>query len=168
MKRLGVVVLLLLASAGCVVQSGSPATDSMDGEVGRLRLNRVAVESPGARGSTHVAGDSAALLLTIANFGAAGDVLTGVSSNAARQVVLRDGDGEAQPAFQVDVPASGAAMLDEVTGPHLELSGLWETLAAGSRVLVTFEFRDAGAVTMRVPVRRYTDVPVDRIAPPEP
>jgi copper(I)-binding protein len=171
MKRVGVVAAILcslLASAGCVVTTGSADPDSADGQVGRLQLLRVAVESPGARGSTHVAGNSAALLLTIANFGETEDVLTAVSTNAARQVVLRDGDAAAQSRLQVAVPASGAAVLDEVAGPHLELSGLWEPLRGGSSVLVSFEFRDAGSGTMRVPIRRYTDVPVDRVPPPAP
>lgn len=173
MKRLGVVEILiaLLASAGCVVQTttvAAPDTGGADAEVGRLRLNRVAVESPGPPGSIHVAGNSAALLVTIANFGDAPDVLTGVAGNAARRVVLRDGDTVQAPPLQVTVPASGAAVLDDVTGVHLELADLWEPLRGGSRILVTFEFRDAGPVTVQVPVRRYTDVPVDRVPPPAP
>jgi copper(I)-binding protein len=165
MNRVGVfaaVLLSVLVSAGCSVQTGSPRPDSVNGEVGRLRLLRVAVDSPGPAGSIHVAGNSAALLLTIANFGGAEDVLTGASAGVARQVVLRDGDAAAQSNLQTAVPASGAAVLSDVTGPHLELSGLLRTLRAGSRVLVTFQFRDAGSVTIQVPVRTYTDVPVDR------
>ncbi len=170
MNRVGAVVAILLSllvSAGCSAPTGPRQPDSVDGQVGRLWLLRVAVDSPGPRGSTHVAGDSAALLLTIANFGGSGDVLTAASANVARRVVLRDGDAAGQSPLQVAVPASGAAILDDVTGLHLELSGLWQTVRGGSRILVTFEFRDAGSVTIRVPVRRYTDVPVDRISPPD-
>lgn len=170
MNRVGVVAAVLfslLMSAGCSVQTGSQRLDSADGQVGRLRLLRVAVDSPGPGGSIHVAGNSAALLLTIANFGGTEDVLTAASASVARQVVLRDGGAAAQPSLQVPVPASGATILDDVTGLHLELSGLWQTLRGGSRILVEFEFRDAGSVTIQVPVRRYTDVPVDRVPQPD-
>jgi copper(I)-binding protein len=55
----------------------------------QLRLLSVAIASPGARGGMHLTGDSAALLLTIANDGKAEDVLTGaradVASTAAAQ-----------------------------------------------------------------------------------
>jgi copper(I)-binding protein len=160
-----VLLVSLLASAGCSVQTPSQGQDGVDGEVGRLRLLQVAVDSPGPRGSVHVAGNRAALLLTIANFGGSEDLLTGVSASVARQIVLRDGDSdEERTPLQVTVPASGAAMLDDVSGLHLELSGLWQTVRAGSRILVEFQFRDAGSVTLQVPVRRYTDVPVDRIS----
>ena len=43
--------------------------DSVDGQVGPLRLLSVSIASPGARGSVHIAGDSAALFLTVANDG---------------------------------------------------------------------------------------------------
>ncbi|GIJ55570.1 copper chaperone PCu(A)C [Virgisporangium aurantiacum] len=170
MNRVGVfaaILLSLLGSAGCSAQAGSQQVDSVDGQVGPLRLLRVAVDSPGPRGSIHVAGNSAALLLTIANFGGAEDVLTAASTDVAREVVLRDGDAAARSPLQMAVPASGAAVLHDVTGPHLELSGLRRPLRGGSSVVVTFQFRDAGLVTIRVPVRSYTDVPVDRISQPD-
>ena len=170
MKRVGVVAAVvfgLLVSAGCTAQPRSRVVDSVDGQVGRLRLLRVAVDSPGPGGSTHIAGNSAALLLTVANFGEAEDVLVAATASAARQIDFRDGDEVRQSPLEVAVPAGGAAVLGEVTGPHLELSGLRSTLRGGSHVLVTFVFRDAGSVLMRVPVRSYTDIPVDRIPQPD-
>jgi periplasmic copper chaperone A len=177
MNRIGVVATILatlLALAGCgSVQPGSSnpdrqrsGLDSVDGQVGQLRLLDVAIASPGARGSMHIAGDSAALFLTITNDGRAEDVLTGARADLARQVVLVNGDGPPDPHLLVPVPPGGMTVLDEVTGPHLELSGLRETLRSGSSVPVTFEFRDAGSVTLKVPIRTYTDVPVDRIPQP--
>jgi copper(I)-binding protein len=177
MNRIGVVgtiLLTLLVLAGCGSgQTGSPdldrariEPDSVDGQVGQLRLLSVAIASPGARGSMHLAGDSAALLLTIANGGKAEDVLTGASADVAQQVIFRNGDGPPVPHLQVPVPAGEVAVLREVTAPHLELSGLRETLRSGFSVPVTFEFRDAGSVTLKVPIRTYTDVPVDRVPQP--
>jgi copper(I)-binding protein len=171
MNRIGIVgtILLTLLLAGCgSTQPGSAAVgpEGVDGQLGDLRLLGVAIDSPGARGSMHVAGDSAALLLTVANDGKAEEVLTGASADVARQVVFRNGDGPPVPQLQVPVPAGDVAVLREVAAPHLELSGLRETLRAGSSVPVTFEFGTAGTVTLDVPVRTYTDVAVDRVPQP--
>jgi copper(I)-binding protein len=174
MKRIGVVGAVLLALvvlAGCGAgQTGSTnldrariGLDSVDGRVGPLRLLSVSIASPGDRGSFHLAGDSAALLLTVANDGDARDVLTGVSADVAQQVVFRDDDGPARSHLRVATPPGGVAVLREVSGPHLELSGLTEPLRSGFSVPVTLEFRDAGPVTLSVPIRTYDDVRPDRL-----
>jgi copper(I)-binding protein len=168
----GAVLLTLLALAGCTT-AGSPSLDrarigldSVDGRVGQLRLLSVSVASPGTRGSVHLAANSAALLLTIANDGDADDALTGASAVVADRVVLRDGDASAKRQLDVSVPSGGVAVLREVTGPHLELTGLREVLRSGFSVPVTFDFRDAGSVTLEVPIRTYTDVRPDRFSLP--
>jgi copper(I)-binding protein len=172
MHRTAAVLLTLLVLAGCgSLPSGSTdlersriGLDSVDGRVGDLRLLSVSIASPGRRGSTHLAGDSAALLLTIANDGQDDDALTGVDSDVARQVVVRDGDdGAADERLDVAVPAGGVAVLREVSGEHLELSRLQESLRSGFSVPVTFEFRDAGTVTLQVPIRTYEGVRPDRL-----
>jgi copper(I)-binding protein len=172
----GTILLLLLVLAGC--GSGQTASsdllfsrariglDSVDGQVGQLRLLSVSIASPGTRGSIHIAGDSAALLVTIANDGEREDVLTATSTAVAEQVVFRDGDAAPEPDLQVPVPSGGVAIAREVTGPHLELSGLQERLRSGFSVPVTFEFRGAGSVTLSVPIRTYTDVRPDRFSTP--
>jgi copper(I)-binding protein len=167
-----VVVLLSGCSSGQTASSDPlfsrtrTGLDSVDGQVGGLRLLGVAIASPGGRGSLHIAGDSAALLLTIANDGSAEDLLTGVRAEAAQQVVLRTGDASPDPNLHVAVAPGAVAVLREVTGPHLELSGLRETLVSGFSVPVTFQFRDAGSLTLEVPVRTYTDVRPDRFSTP--
>jgi copper(I)-binding protein len=174
MHRIGAVAAALLTAlvlAGCAsLPSGSAnlersriGLDSVDGRVGDLRLLSVSIASPGRRGSTHLAGDSAALLLTVANDGQDDDALTGVDADVARQVVARDGDGPAQERLDVAVPAGGVAVLREVSGEHLELSRLQETWRSGFSVPVTFEFRDAGTVTRQVPIRTYEGVRPDRL-----
>jgi copper(I)-binding protein len=170
----GTILLLLLMLAGCsALRTGSSSfdhtrfqLDSVDGQVGQLRLLGVSVASPGTRGSIHIAGDSAALLLTIANDGETEDELIGVTTETAEQVVFRDGDAAPDPDLQVPVPSGGVATAREVTGTHLELSGLQERLRSGLSVPVTFEFRDAGSVTLSVPIRTYTDVRPDRFSTP--
>jgi periplasmic copper chaperone A len=173
-RAAGTILLTLLVLAGCGSgQAGSPNLDrarielaSVDGQVGQLRLLSVAIASPGARGSMHIAGDSAAILLTIANDGKAEDVLTGASADVAEHVVLRNGDASPDPRVEVPVPPGEVAVLSEVTGPHLELSRLRETLRSDFSVPVTFEFRDAGSVTLKVPVSTYTDVRPDKYLEP--
>ncbi|MGY1821272.1 copper chaperone PCu(A)C [Geodermatophilus sp. SYSU D00079] len=178
MNRTGVVgaiLFLLLALTGCAsVQTGSDplfgrariGLDSVDGQVGSLRLLSVSIASPGTRGSVHVAGDSAALLVTIANDGDDEDVLAGVGTDVAEEIVLRDGDDPPDPEPQVPVPPGGVAVVRDVTGTHLELSGLQERLRSGFSVPVTFEFRDAGPITLSVPIRTYEDVRPDRFSSP--
>jgi copper(I)-binding protein len=168
----GTILLTLLVLAGCSAR-GTPnldrsriGLDSIDGRVGSLRLLSVSVASPGTRGSLHIGGDSAALLLTIANDGDADDVLTGASADVAEQVGVRDGHGPAEFRIDVPVPSRGVAVLREVTGPHLELTGLQEILRSGFSIPVTLEFRDAGSVTLEVPIRTYTDVRPDRFSTP--
>src|SRR5689334_24204255 len=119
MKRIGVpavIVLLLLVLSGCATTAaGSNARsglDSIDGRVGTLRLLSVALGSPSERGSVHVAGGNAALLLTIANDGKDDDVLTGVSADGADKVVVRDSDGPAKR-LEVAVPSGGVVVLRE-------------------------------------------------------
>jgi copper(I)-binding protein len=178
MNRIGVVGAILLTALGFVLggcASGQTASDpffsrtrfgldSVDGRVDQLRLLSVSIASPGTRGSVHIAGDSAALLLTIANDGEADDVLTGVSTEVADEVVLRDGDAAPESREDVEVPAGGVAILREVSGLHLELSGLREILRSGFSVPVTFEFRGAAPVTLLVPIRTYDDVRPDRFS----
>ena len=173
-RVVGTILLLLLALAGCGAgQAGAPnpdrariGLDSVDGQVSSLRLLSVSIASPGTRGSIHIAGDSAALLLTIANDGETEDELTGVTTDTAEQIVLRDGDASPDPRVEAPVPPGGVAVLREVTGLHLELTGLQERLRSGFSVPVTFEFRDAGTVTLSVPIRTYTDVRPDRFTEP--
>jgi copper(I)-binding protein len=177
MNRIGTVgsiLLTLLVFAGCgseqaPSQNRDQATtelETADGQAGQLRLLGVAIASPGARGSMHIAGDSAALLLTITNDGKAEDALSGASTDAAAQVVFRDGDASPVPRVNMSIPPGEVAVLREVAGPHLELAGLHQTLRSGSSVPVTFTFRDAGSVTLEVPVNAYTDVRPDKYLEP--
>jgi copper(I)-binding protein len=144
------------------------ALDSVDGQVGPLRLLSVRVASPGDRGNGFEAGDDVPLLLTLANDGAAADVLTGASSDAAAGVAYRDGDQPPTGALQVGVPPGGIAPLREVSGPHLELSDLHESLRSGVSVSVTFSFRDAGSVTLQVPVATYDSIRTPSRTPASP
>ena len=110
-------LLCLLALVGCGSLPSSPnldrariGLDSVDGRVGELRLLSVSVASPGGRGSVHVAGDSAALLLTIANDGAADDELTGVATDVPDDAGPEPDD--ARPGPDVAAPWPDRPVLD--------------------------------------------------------
>jgi copper(I)-binding protein len=164
--------LLVLVLSACTVQTGSTNVSSstpvpgVDGGTGPIRLLGVAVASPGAPGSLHIAGDSAALLLTIANDGTSADALTGATTTAAPRIALRNGDAPPHLRLRVNLPAGRVVALSTVAGLHLELARLREILPGGVSVPVTFRFRDARPLTLWVPVRTYVDVPVDRVHQP--
>jgi copper(I)-binding protein len=157
-------VVLLLAATACSRERGDSAgttvpltrtLDSVDGQVGALQLLHVHIASPGERGAGHAADGDVELFLTLANAGPEPDVLTAVTADGAAAALLRDGDAEPTAQLAVEVPPGGVAPLRDVTGPHLELTGLTDPLAGGTRVDVTFTFRDAGPVTLPVPVAVY-------------
>jgi copper(I)-binding protein len=162
-----VVVLLLGTSCGrerTTPRAATPTTfgrnlDSVDGQVGTIRLLHVYVASPGDRGTTHIAGEGAELFLTLANDGDAPDTLVGTHSETAAQVLFRNGDADPTPQIQVEVLAGGVAVLREVTGPHLELAELAEPLRSGTRLAITFDFENSGPVTLNVPVAVYNGRP---------
>ena len=95
-------------------------------------------------------------------------MLTGAGTDVAARIVLRNGDASPAPRVEVRVPPGGVAVLREVSGAHLELSGLHEPLRSGFSVPVTFAFRDAGPTTLEVPVRTYTDVRPDKFVESSP
>jgi copper(I)-binding protein len=147
------------ADSGAPAASTGRTLDSVDGQVGSIRVLHAYVATPGERGATHTAEDGAELLLTVANDGAAADELVAVTSDAADEVLFRDGDADPTAELAVEVPPGGVAVLRDVDGTHLELAGLREELRSGSRLAVTFEFRDAGPVTLQVPVATYVATP---------
>ena len=162
---LGVCVLVLVgALAGCGGGSsssgrrhtGPPARPGAAATaVGGIELQHVRIERPA--GQTHATGSDVGLYLTIVNRRAAGDRLRAVTTPDATRVDMRE--GESSPAQSVNLPVTKHATLSlqhpdlrEVTGPHLELSGLKHELRRGAFVPVLFSFEHAGSVKLDVPV----------------
>lgn len=139
--------------------------DTADGRVGSLRMT-ASIASPPAYGATYSPGGTVDLWLSVANDGTAADELTGAGSPAAAQVVHRVGEGPPSAQVRVPVPAGGVAALRTPEGPHLELDQLTQPLHSGQSVPVTFTFRDAGPVTLQVPVETYAQVKPTTSSPP--
>jgi copper(I)-binding protein len=94
--------------------------------------------------------------LVMTNQGKTPDVLVSASTPAAENVefhesTLVDGMHRMRPRAEIPLPA-GATVKLEPGGLHLMLVGLKGPLAAGTRVPLTLEFREAGAVTIELSV----------------
>jgi copper(I)-binding protein len=159
-------VLVLASGCGGGQTSSAQATASAlstnrqhaqgaDATAASLAVLSATVAAPPSYGATYGPGQSVALLLTVANHGTSADELTGATSPVAAQVVYRDGQGAPTAQLQVQVPPGGVAELRQTTGPHLELTGLTQSLHSGQGVPVTFQFTSAGPLTVSVPVDTY-------------
>ena len=125
--------------------------NSVNASVGNVRLLATRIEAPDDQ--LHLKNGNVGLYTTLANDGSTPDRLVGVSTVYAQQVVLRDGDGPAQP-VSVAVPARGVASMQYPGGPHLELVNLQVDVAGSRFVPVTFRF-DGGTVTVDVFVEGF-------------
>lgn len=161
MSRRTVTVAAALLSAAALSACGSglqaktyQSTGRVDGAVadvgGRggsrdgIALRHVHVAPP-LEGSAHEAGSTVLVLGGVSNGSTQDDVLVGASSPLATTAVLTV-DGVAVP--EVPVRAGGTAP----AGWAVRLDGLTEALHAAQTIPLTLVFRDAGRVTLAVPV----------------
>lgn len=109
------------------------------------------------------AGSQAGLFLGLFNAGDNSDQLVKVTTSAATSVSISGNS--------VTLPPNGAANL---TGPQPEivLNGLTQSLAGGQDISVTFDFSNAGEITLPVPVEpqsfSYSDLSQPPSATPTP
>jgi copper(I)-binding protein len=120
--------------------------DSVSARVGDVRLVGVYIQRPEG---VHAQGGNSALLMTLANDGAA-DRLVAVSSVDSRSVVQRTGHQPPAQGIDIPLPASGVVAMQHLDGLHLELVGLKRDLGRRTFVPVTFRFEGAGPVTVEV------------------
>jgi len=115
-----------------------------------------ATESPPPSGSASPSASSgptaeAYLVVTVYNRGEQPDQLTGAQVQGA-SVTPRD---QSASALTVD-PREALRFVDpevDGSGPVLEVSGFAQPIQDGTAVPVTFQFQNAGSVTLQVPVR---------------
>lgn len=144
-------------SAGQITQTDSQvaAVPGAFGDVGNnIALRNVLIHYPPSPDGTYPAGSSVPVLLTIANLGTSADELITVTSPAASQVLVL-GTSTIPPGTNVastagSTPAGAQSPL--VVGELNIVLNTNQPLRAGLNTPVTFVFRDAGQVTVPVPM----------------
>ena len=129
------------------------AVDGASGNAGNaIALRNVYIPFPPNKDGTYPAGSTVPVILTVINQGDSSDELIGVSSPAAGQAIVL---GTTQiPAGTTVISTAGAT---EPTSPLVvgELRVLLTTsqpLHAGLNTPLTFQFRNAGKITLPVPM----------------
>jgi len=144
----GALALLVPAIAGCEAGNGAPTLEFHAASAGTqtivngIRITNVFVLGAPS-GSTLPSGSSASLFLALFNDGNTADTLESASAVGAASVTL-DGAPLALPS---ETPVN-------LTGPQPSavLSNLSAPLASGGYIPVTLQFKNAGPVTLQVPV----------------
>jgi copper(I)-binding protein len=139
--------LLLLLTIGAA-QAQSPVRAFQVGHIQISRL-RAAPTPPSA--------SVAAIYLWITNSGSQADRLLSVSSPLAasagmHSTTMTQGMMQMRAVEAVDIPP-GVAIKMQPGGLHIMLQGLKQPLAPGSSLPLILEFRDAGMLTVQVPVK---------------
>jgi copper(I)-binding protein len=144
----GALALLVPAIAGCEAGNGAPTLEFHAASAGNqtvvngIRITNVFVLGAPS-GSTLPAGSSASLFMSLFNDGATPDTLEGATAAGAASVTL-DGGTVALPS---ETPVN-------LTGPQPSavLTNLSAPLSSGGYVKVVLQFKNAGPVTLQVPV----------------
>ena len=144
----GALALLMPAIAGCEAGNGAPTLEFHAASAGAqtvvngIRITNVFVLGAPS-GASLPAGSSASLFLSLFNDGATADTLVSASAAGASSVTV-DGAPVALPS---ETPVN-------LTGPQPSavLNNLSAPLASGGYIPVTLQFKNAGPVTLQVPV----------------
>jgi copper(I)-binding protein len=144
----GALALLMPAIAGCEAGNGAPTLEFHAASAGAqtivngIRITNVFVLGAPS-GATLPAGSSASLFMSLFNDGANADSLVSASAAGASGVALEGGT--------VPLPSEIPVNLTGPT-PSAVLTNLSKPLAAGGYVKLTLQFKNAGPVTLQVPV----------------
>lgn len=155
---------LVSCSAGQITQTDSQvsAVDGAYGDVGNdIALRDVLIPLPPGRSGTYPAGSTVPVLLTIVNQGTRADELISVRSPAADQVLVM-GTSTIPPGSNVTstvgaTPAGAQPRSPLVFGELRIVLITSRPLRAGLNTPVTFVFRDAGELTVQVPMAASPD-----------
>ena len=145
----GALALLVPAIAGCEAGNGAPTLEFHAASAGTqtvvngIRITNVFVLGAPS-GASLPAGSSASLFLSLFNDGATSDTLQSVTAAGTAASVTLDGG-------TVPLPSETPVNL---TGPQPSavLNNLSAPLSSGGYVAVTLQFKNAGPVTLQVPV----------------
>lgn len=119
------------------------------------------VELSGAWARPTIGQAPAAVYVTIDNQGEGSDRLTGVSTDHAamamiHQTEIYNGVAEMRMAGEINVPAHERIEM-QPGGTHIMLEGLRAPLKAGDEFDLVLRFRESGAKTVKVTVRKPDD-----------
>jgi copper(I)-binding protein len=146
---------LVGCGAGQITQTDSQvaAVDGAFGNVANsIALREVLIPYPQNQTGTYPAGSTVPVLLTIINQGTNTDELIAVTSPAASQALVL-GTTQIPPGTTVTSTAgSGQPTSPLVVGELRVLLSTSQPLRAGLNTPVTFQFRNAGKVTLPVPM----------------
>jgi copper(I)-binding protein len=172
-RRVLVPTALSLLAAASLVLSGCAAgqysqtadqvaaIDGANGTVGDIAVLNARL-APTER-EKYPAGSDARLLLWISNDGLNADELSGVSTSAADSVEI---------AGAAAVPGQTLADFATENGTEVTVTGFVQDLFYGNSIPVTFEFKNAGSLSLNIPIQipeqRSTDRETIEILPPHP
>lgn len=151
-------------SAGQITQTDNQvaAVDGAAGDAGNtIALRDVLIPFPPSPNGTYPAGSNVPVLLTIVNQSTRADELTAVTSPAASQVLVL-GTRTIPPGSNVistggATPAGAQPLSPLVAGQLRIVLTTIQPLRGGLNTPVTFVFRDAGEVTVPVPMATSPD-----------
>jgi copper(I)-binding protein len=139
-------VVLAFALIGC---GSSNSTKGASARAGDLAITDAYIPAPASP-------DVAVVYFTVKNNGDKDDALVGATSPVAQSASLHNemtmqGSSMMMPLQEIAIPAHQTVRLS-VGGMHLMLENLKQKLQKGQRVQVTLQFKNAGSVTLTVPV----------------
>ncbi|WP_330293763.1 copper chaperone PCu(A)C [Streptomyces sp. NBC_00576] len=135
------------ALAGAIALTGCGSSDSGDGA--GLSVGSAYMPQP-------VSDSMAAGFLVITNKGAAGDVLTRVTSEVSGEVTVHKTVGQTmEEAERLDIPAHGELVLQS-GGDHLMFEQLKRKPREGEKVSVQLHFAKTSPITVEMPVKSAT------------
>ncbi|MDX3454182.1 copper chaperone PCu(A)C [Streptomyces sp. ME02-8801-2C] len=148
MRRLSVATAAALAGALALAGCGSSDSGGSSDTAG-LAVGAAYMPQP-------VSDSMAAGFLVITNKGAAGDVLTRVTSEVAGDVTMHKTVGQTmEEAQRLDIPAHGELVL-ESGGDHLMFEQLKRKPREGEKVSVQLHFAKTSPITIEMPVKSAT------------
>lgn len=146
---------LMGCSAGQITQTDSQvaAVDGTSGDLGNtIALRDAQIPYPSNPNGTYPAGSIVPVLVSIINQGDSTDELVGVTSPAASQVLVL-GTTQIPPGTTVASTAGSTVQISPVVVGQLRvLLTTTRPLRAGLNTPLTFQFRNAGQLTLPVPI----------------
>jgi hypothetical protein len=144
------------ATAFCALALGAacakPTLPAAEGIIGDIHISGGFAYSP-------ITVESGAAYLILQNTGNLADTLSGVTSPVAEHAIVHGSmaGGAGSMSRLENLPiAAGSAVVLKPGGAHLMLEGFDRLYPPGETIPITLTFRRAGVITLRLPVRAYT------------